>query len=103
LKALGIPLLNISLGPELDLQGGLTTSPANTPIAGTPIAGTPIAGTPVAGLLINGVATAVTLHGGNGALPVALEMKRGVVAQFASACTALTPLGDLGSVGGAHI
>jgi len=95
---LGIPLLNVALGPDLNLQGGYTTSPANTPIAGTPVAGTP-----VAGLLINGVATAVTLHGGNGAFPVALEMKRGVVAQFVSACTALAPLGDLGSVGGAHI
>jgi hypothetical protein len=83
---LGIPLLNIALGPEMDLQGGLTTSPANTPVAGTPIAG----------LLINGIATAVKLSGGNGAFPVALEMKRGVMTQFASACRALAPLGDLG-------
>jgi hypothetical protein len=83
---LGIPLLNIALGPEMDLQGGLTTSPANTPVAGTP----------VAGLLINGMATAVKLSGGNGAFPVTLEMKRGVMTQFASACRALAPLGDLG-------
>ena len=96
--SLGIPLLNINLGPELDLQGRLTTSPANTPIANTPIAGTP-----VAGLLINGVATAVNMSGGNGAFPATLEMKRGVVAQFASACAALASLGELGSVGGAHI
>ncbi len=96
--SLGIPLLNINLGPELDLHGRLTTSPANTPMTNTPIANTP-----VAGLLINGVATAVNLSGGNGALPATLEMKRGVLAQFASACAALSPLGELGSVGGAHI
>jgi hypothetical protein len=83
---LGIPLLNIALGPGLDLQGSLTTSPAHTPVAGTP----------VAGLLINGMATAVTLSGGNGAFPVTLEMRRGVVAQFASVCMPLAPLGDLG-------
>jgi hypothetical protein len=83
---LGIPLLNIALGPGLDLQGGLTTSPANTPVAGTPIAG----------LLNNGVATTVKLSGGNGAFPVTLEMRRGVVAQFAAACRALALRGDLG-------
>jgi len=92
---LGIPLLNINLGPELDLQGRLATTPANTPMASTPIAGTP-----VAGLLSNGVATAVHLSGGNGAFPITLEMRRGVLAQFASACAALSPLGDLGSSGG---
>jgi len=89
---LGIPLLNINLGPELDLQGRLATSPANTPIAGTP----------VAGLLINGVATAVNLSGGNGAFPITLEMRRGVAAHFASACAALSPLGDRGAAGGAR-
>jgi hypothetical protein len=92
---LGIPLLNINLGPELDLQGRLATRPANTPIANTPMAGTP-----VAGLLINGVATAVNLSGGNGAFPVTLQMRRGVMAQFTSACAALSPLGDRGSSGG---
>jgi hypothetical protein len=81
---LGIPVLNINLGPELDLQGRIATHPANTPIASTPLAGTP-----VAGLLSNGVATAVNLSGGNGAFPVTLEMMRGVMAQFASACAAL--------------
>jgi hypothetical protein len=95
--SLGIPLLNINLGPELDLQGRLTTRPANTPIANTPIAGTP-----VAGLLINGVATAVNLSSGNGAFPTALEMRRGVVAQFASACAALSTLGDRGNADGAR-
>ena len=90
---LGIPLLNINLGPELDLHGGFATDPAKTPVAGTP----------VAGLLINGVATAVNLSGGNGAFPVALEMKRGVMAQFASACAALSPLGDQRSSGGERI
>ena len=90
---LGIPLLTVALGPELDLQGRLTTSPANTPIGGTPIAG----------LLSNGVATAVNLSGGNGAFPARLEMTRGVMAQFASACRALASLGDLGSVGGARV
>jgi hypothetical protein len=83
---LGIPLLSVALGPEMDLQGGLTTSPANTPVTGTP----------VAGLLINGMATAVKLSGGNGAFPVTLEMKRGVMTQFASACRTLAPLGALG-------
>jgi len=95
---LGIPLLNINLGPELDFQGRIATRPANTPIANTPIAGTP-----VAGLLSNGVATAVNMSGGNGAFPVRLEMKRGVMAQFASACAALSPLGDRGSSGGERI
>jgi hypothetical protein len=90
---LGAPLLTVALGPQLGLQGSFTTSPANTPIAGTP----------VARLLINGMATTVKLSGGNGSFPVRLEMKRGVEAQFASACTALAPLGDLGSAGGAHI
>ena len=92
---LGIPLLNINLGPELDLQGRLATRPANTPIATTPLAGTP-----VAGLLSNGVATAVHLRGGNGAFPVTLEMRRGVMAQFASACATLSTLGDQGDAGG---
>jgi hypothetical protein len=105
--SLGLPLLNINLGPELDLQGRLATSPANTPMANTPMAGTPMAntpmaGTPVAGLLSNGVATAVNLSGGNGAFPVTLEMKRGVVEQFASACAALSSLGDQGNAGGAQ-
>ena len=94
---LGIPLLNINLGPELDLQGRLATRPANTPIANTPIAGTP-----VAGLLSNGAATAVNMSGGNGAFPVTLEMRRGVVAQFTSACAALSTLGDQGDAGGKH-
>jgi hypothetical protein len=89
---LGIPVLSIAFGPELDLHGAFTTSPANTPVAGTPLAG----------LLVNGAATDVTLSGGNGAFPVALEMQRGVVAQFASACAALAPLGDLGDAGGAR-
>ena len=95
---LGIPLLTVALGPELDLQGRLTTSPANTPMANTPIGGTPIAG-----LLSNGVATAVNLSGGNGAFPARLEMTRGVMAQFASACRALASLGDRGSSGGEGI
>jgi hypothetical protein len=95
--SLGLPLLNINLGPELDLQGRLATSPANTPMANTPMAGTP-----VAGLLSNGVATAVNLSGGNGAFPVTLEMKRGVVEQSASACAALSLLGDQGNAGGAQ-
>jgi hypothetical protein len=90
---LGIPVLNINLGPELDLQGRLATSPANTPLAGTPLAG----------LLSNGVATAVNLSGGTGAFPVTLEMRRGMVAQFASACAALSPLGERGSRGGKRI
>ena len=88
----GIPVLNIAFGPELDLHGGLKTDPAKTPVAGTPLAG----------LLINGAATKVSLSGGNGAFPVALEMKRGVAAQFASACAALSTLGDLGDAGGAR-
>jgi hypothetical protein len=89
--SLGIPVLNIAMGPELDLHGGLKTDPAKTPVAGTPLASTP-----VAGLLVNGAATDVTLSGGSGAFPVALEMQRGVMAQFASACAALSSLGDLG-------
>jgi hypothetical protein len=79
-STLGIPLLSIALGPELDLHGGLKTDPAKTPVAGTPFAG----------LLVNGAATNVTLSGGNGAFPVALEMQRGVMAQFTSACAALS-------------
>jgi hypothetical protein len=96
--SLGVPLLNINLGPELDLQGRLATRPANTPMANTPMAGTP-----VAGLLSNGVATAVHLSGGNGAFPVTLEMRRGLVAQFTSACAALSLLRDRGSSGGERI
>jgi hypothetical protein len=49
----------------------------------------------VANILVDGAATAVTLSGGAGAFPVTLDMKRGVVAQFASACTSLAPLGDV--------
>ncbi len=90
-STLGIPLLSIAFGPELDLHGGLKTDPSTTPLAGTPFAG----------LLDNGAATAVTLSGGNGAFPVALEMQRGVVAQFASACAVLSTLGDRGDVGDA--
>jgi len=86
----GIPVLNIAIGPEFDLHGGLKTDPANTPVAGTPLAG----------LLVNGAATAVTQSGGNSAFPVALEMQRGVVAQFASACAALSPLSDRGDADG---
>jgi hypothetical protein len=88
-STLGIPVLSIAIGPELDLHGGFTTDPAKTPVAGTPLAG----------LLVNGAAMAVTLSGGNGAFPVALEMQRGVVAQFASACAALSSLGDRGDQG----
>ena len=65
-------------------------------ISKTDPAKTPVAGTPIAGILVNGAATAVTLSGGNGALPVALEMQRGVMAQFVSACAARSSLGDLG-------
>jgi hypothetical protein len=90
--SLGIPLLNIAMGPELDLHGGFTTDPTKTPVAGTPLAG----------ILVNGVATSVTLSGGNGAFPIALEMRRGVVAQFASACAALSTLGDRGNADGAQ-
>jgi hypothetical protein len=90
-STLGIPVLSIAIGPELDLHGGFTTDPAKTPVAGTPLAG----------LLVNGAAMAVTLSGGNGAFPVALEMQRGVVAQFASACAALSSLGDRGDQGDA--
>jgi hypothetical protein len=88
--SLGIPLLNINLGPELDLHGGSKTDPTRTPVAGTPLAG----------LLINGVATDVTLSGGNGSFPATLEMRRGVMAQFASACATLSTLGDQGDAGG---
>jgi hypothetical protein len=91
-STLGIPLLSIAFGPELDLHGSITTDPTKTPVAGTPLAG----------LLVNGAATAVTLSGGNGAFPMALEMQRGVVAQFASACAALSTLGDRGDAGDEH-
>jgi hypothetical protein len=91
-STLGIPLLSIAFGPELDLHGDFKTDPAKTPVAGTPLAG----------LLVNGAATAVTLSGGNGAFPTALEMRRGVVAQFASACAALSTLGDRGNADGAR-
>jgi hypothetical protein len=94
-STLGIPVLSIAFGPQLDLHGGLKTDPAKTPVAGTP----------VAGLLVNGAATDVMLSGGSHAFPVALEMQRGVRAQFASACAALAPLAhlaDLGDAGGAR-
>jgi hypothetical protein len=78
-STLGIPVLSIAFGPELDLHGDFKTDPSKTPLAGTPLAG----------ILVNGAATGVHLSGGNGAFPVALEMQRGVVAQFASACAAL--------------
>lgn len=81
---IGVPLLSIAMGPELDLHGGYTTSPSNTHVMG---------------ILVNGAATEVTLSGGTSAFPVALDMKRGVVAQFASACASLLPLGDLGDLG----
>jgi hypothetical protein len=87
--SLGIPVLNIAMGPELDLHGDLKTDPKNTPVAGTPLAG----------LLVNGAGTDLTLSGGNGAFAVALEMQRGVVAQFAAACAALSTLGDRGDRG----
>ncbi len=77
---IGIPLLSIAIGPGLDLHGGYTTSPSNMHAAN---------------ILVDGAATAVTLSGGDGAFPVTLDMKRGVVAQFASACTSLAPLGDV--------
>jgi hypothetical protein len=83
---IGIPMLNIAIGPKLDLHGGYTTSPANTQVFG---------------LLVNGAATTVTLRGGTGAFPVALDMKRGGEAQFASACASLAPMGDLGGSIGA--
>lgn len=89
--SLGIPVLNIAIGPELDLRGAFTTSPSNTPLAGTPLAG----------LFVNGAATAVTLSGGNGAFPVTLQMQRGVVTQFVPACAALSTLGDRGDQGAA--
>ena len=90
-STLGIPLLSIAFGPELDLHGSIETDPTKTPVAGTPLAG----------LLVNGAATAVNMSGGNGAFPVMLEMQRGVVAQFTSACAALSTLGDQGDVGDA--
>jgi hypothetical protein len=80
-STIGIPVLSIAMGPQLDLHGSYTTSPSSTHAFG---------------ILVNGAATAVTLRGGTGAFPVALDMKRGVVAQFASACAALVPLGDVG-------
>jgi hypothetical protein len=91
-STLGIPLLSIAFGPELDLQGDFKTDPSKTPVAGTPLAG----------ILVNGAAMVVNLSGGNGAFPVALEMQRGVVAQFSSACAALSTLGDRGDAGDEH-
>jgi hypothetical protein len=78
-STLGISLLSIAFGPELDLHGDFKTDPSKTPVAGTPLAG----------ILVNGAAMVVNLSGGNGAFPVALEMQRGVVAQFSSACASL--------------
>lgn len=78
-STIGIPLLNIAVGPQLDLHGSYTTSPSNTRVGG---------------ILVDGAATELTLSGGTGAFPVALDMKRGVVTQFASACASLAPLGD---------
>ena len=40
-STLGIPLLSIAFGPELDLHGDFKTDPTKTPVAGTPLAGTP--------------------------------------------------------------
>ena len=80
-STIGIPLLNIAVGPQLDLHGSYTTSPSNSRVGG---------------ILVNGAATELTLSGGTGAFPVVLDMKRGVVAQFAAACTSLAPLGDVG-------
>lgn len=71
---IGVPLLNIAMGPKLDLHGGYTTSPSNTRVFG---------------IHVNGAATKVTLSGGTSAFPVELDMKRGVEAQFASACASL--------------
>jgi len=78
-STIGIPVLSIAIGPDLNLHGGYTTSPSNTHVFG---------------ILVNGAATAVTLRGGTGAFPIVLEMTRGVVAQFTSACASLAPLGD---------
>jgi hypothetical protein len=84
-STLGIPLLSIALGPELDLHGRyMTDSSARS----------------VAGILINGVAAAVRVNGGSSAFPVTLAMKRGVVAQFAAACSARSTLGDASGAGG---
>lgn len=77
-STLGIPLLNIALGPELDLHGNMS-SPSSRSLGG---------------ILVNGVATAVTLSGGTSAFPVTLALQRGVAAQFAPACTALSMLGE---------
>ena len=85
---IGVPMLNIAFGPKLDLHGGYTTSPSNTQVFG---------------LLVNGAATTVTLRGGTGTFPVALDMKRGGEAQFASACASLAPMGDLGGSIGASV
>jgi hypothetical protein len=76
-STIGVSALSIALGPELDLYGGFTTSPSNTYVVG---------------IRINGVATAMTLRGGTSALPVALDLKRGEVAQFAAACAELAQL-----------
>jgi hypothetical protein len=84
-STIGIPLLNLAVGPDLNLHGSYTTSPSNTRVGG---------------ILVNGAATELTLSGGTDALPVVLEMKRGVVAQFASACASLAPLGDVGGASG---
>lgn len=78
-STLGIPLLSVALGPELELHGGYMTDPSARSAGG---------------ILVNGVATAVQVTGGNSAFPVTLAMKRGVVAQFAAACSALSTLGD---------
>lgn len=80
-STIGIPVLNIAVGPQLDLHGSYTTSSSNTRVGG---------------ILVDGAATELTLSGGTDAFPIVLEMKRGVVAQFASACTSLAPLGDVG-------
>ncbi|MGH2504336.1 MAG: hypothetical protein ACRDID_17650 [Ktedonobacterales bacterium] len=69
--AIGIPVLNVAIGPELVLHGGFTTSPPNTGVAG---------------ILVNGAATALTLSGGTSAFPMALDMRRGGVTRFAAAC-----------------
>jgi hypothetical protein len=77
----GISLLSIAMGPELALHGGYATSPANTLIAG---------------VLVNGAATAVTLSGGSDHFPVALNLQRGAMARFTSACASLSPLSIAG-------
>ena len=51
---IGIPLLNIAVGPQLDLHGRYTTSPSNTRVGG---------------ILVDGAATELTLSGGTGAFP----------------------------------